>query len=1147
MIKLPDLWKFASKYLELKDGAIKEFVFRCLVSNPDVILLQGEEVINLPYAAVASHEDNFAVLITEDKLWVILTGYTKKESNIGAHAFELLLEIAKSRDMGINTKDLATATNQDPRSITGRIKKLSHLVVSAQMIYKGHVVKLLKLQQYAQGATPVKMYVNMRDHLSDIVQVVKNSKNGVRQILDLKREFKFDQDKRLSKSFIAAISWLDEKGYLKKVIVVSPTNPSVKIRCVKFMHDYRPEEKADNDFDNDSGSGDDEQLVEEKGGADDEDAFDGLDSFNATNLLQEQNLIMEEQPTATNSDIVINRFYPIQNQAYDLADESGLSGISTMQMVSRLTGKDYKRAFTKSSEYYVENPGNKKKGSSIGSLVKVYDFEGKKKFYRFFTEANFGKLVDANHTTSDKSLEPLRFDERDLRSLSKANFVPLNNTLRFIRDGERDRFFWNGELKVSANPNAVSRGRKRKQQEVTGDVSSTTAIDREHAKQPKSDNKKGDIVVSFDGTDISADSLVANTQMSSGKQSIKYDVLTVGGFSAKSLRSLWRQRAILDVVKKVGGVTYLREQFFESISSFMGSQTMIDKKTVRGDVSLMVQSDKLGEKIEPTTGRRIIFLPEIGDEVISRYVTENKDNKKAAFTDVIHNADLYFFDQTEKNKFHTGIKSAKRIRQFQDKARNVDKEQQQVKESRKRELQSASGKKRAVKTRSTDKQPRKRGKGKTPVEKSEAPGDRILFHVGNKDGARALVRAVVISKSIKNEIVWEKITSLFPHNSLENLKKQWMVRRVRMGHSGWKAYIDKWHKILLKAIKDEEATLEDAELLDMSKLISLWMTSDANRSKQAPSLYKEYAENRRCYTFVKVKDKRTSRAGLVMSSMVQRETYLLNKVYLYDQKKHAPTASQTTEDDTRAIIRSLLYDASAILKDELPILKDVPKETIDKVILDMAKEKQVYFSGSKLEATSSMRDLLMLEGNFRDLEDSVKFEYNLSEMFDSHLGISINSEISDVASWILIGLISDRRIHVDAMTLMEDISPFSYTTRRFGVGALTPPLIISRDGQDQLVNLTQVPVPTNVPNSRLWIDGAGYIRDRVWKAVVAIAVKQILFNPGLQQRDLIRNICGILSVKEITEICEWLEARGVIYKMPFDGLGVKSQWYRVFD
>ncbi|QLL32903.1 hypothetical protein HG536_0D04250 [Torulaspora globosa] len=1138
-INLHNLWDIADNYVDLKDNKIKEFVFSCLVSCPHVLLYCGDDVIELPYSAIVSKETDFSIAITEDKLWTILTGYTKKESNIGGHAFELLLEIARSKDHGINTKDLAVATGQDPRSITGRVKKLSHLVSAVQMLYKGHVVKLLKLRKFAKSGSAVKQYINMRDHLKDIVQVVKKSKNCVRQIIDLKREFQFDQDKRLSKSFIAAISWLDENGYLKKVLVVSPTNPSVRIRCVQYLRDYLPEEKSVNDFENEIDSSDDEPAADEKGGLDEEDAYENLDTVNATSLLQEQNLIVEEQTVPPLSNILVNRFYPMQNQAYSLADESGLAGISTMQMVSRLTGKDYKRAFTKVSEYYVENAGSKGKRTKYCSLVKAYDFEGKKKFYRFFTEANFLKLMDVQQINGEKSFQQIASARKSIASMNSEHFVPLNNTLRFLRDGDQERFFWNGELKVAANPNAPIRGRKRKQQELIGNE---TIEDRpkSEAKIAKSDRLSDGLqeINDYNG------SMTTDRRLEKAHENTK--VISHGGFSAKSLRSLWRQRAIIEVVRRAGGVTYLREQFFEDVSHFMGSQTMIDKKTIRGDVTLMIKCDKLRDRIEPNSGRRIIFLPGVESEVISNYVLKEKDNKKAVFKDVIHDADLYFFDQTEKNKFHRGIKSARRVRDFQNSSK-AQKKSSAADKTIKMRPRAENEPEIAKRSMDTQEKTAKKSKGKASHGKLDTLSSSGLYHIGKKNGAKALVMAVVISKSIKNEILWDKITALFPHNSVDNLKKQWTARRVKMGHNGWRAHVDKWHKILLDAIKNEEASLEDAETLDLLKLVRLWMASDNHRNKRFVSLYRDYAENRRCFTFVKENSRRQSKMGVAMSSMVQRETFLLKKVYSLDVAEESPTKESDSEDEARAIIQSVLYDSPTLAKEQLSALRTVSKETLDKVIMDLAKEKQVYFVGSKLEATGLLQEYLGIEGNFINMERSEKYRRKMSEMFDARCGILISGEVPDFASWVIIGLIAEKQVELNALMNTKDATPFSYTTRRFGVSALTPPLILSPTSKyESYKESSHIPIPIGAGNGRLWINSVGSIRDSVWKALVTMVLKRIVFNPGIDPKQLIFSCNGILSLREMSEICDWLCRKELIYEMPCAGYGASSGWYRLF-
>lgn len=1136
-INLQDLWDLAKKYVDLKDDKIKEFVFTCLVSCPDVLLYRNDDVVEVPYSDIVSKETEFSIHISEDKLWTILTGYAKKESNIGGHAFELLLEIAKAKSRGINTKDLAVSTSQDPRSITGRIKKLSHLVSAVQMIYKGHVVKLLKLRRYSERDASVKKYFNMRDHLPNIVQVVKKSKNGVRQIIDLKREFKFDQETRLSKSFIAAITWLDENDYLKKVLVVSPTNPSVRIRCVQYVRDYFPEDKSASDFENETDSGDDEPAADEKGVVDEEEAYESFDTFNATSLLQEQNLIVEERTGPVVSDVLINRFYPMQNQVYDLADESGMAGISTMQMVSRLTGRDYSRAFTKASVHYVENAGNKGKGSPPYNLVKVYDFEGKKKFHRFFTGANFVKLMDLQQPSAKRGFAPIGSVPRSIGALNAANFQPLNNTVRFLREGDQERFFWNGELKVAANPNAPVRGRKRKQREVPGSDNIETKLrsDTKLAKLERLPNEPE-----------KAHSCTANlaAEDQTEKELEHSKVLNLRGFCVGSLRSLWRQRAILEVVRRAGGVMYLRERFFEDVSQFMGSQTMIDKKTIRGDVALMVECNKLRDRVESKTGRRIIYLPEVESEAISDYVLNEKDNKKSFGKDVIHDADLYFFDQTQENKFHRGIKSARRVRNFQ----NTTKTQKKVSTVDRtiKKTRAPRGSKRAEKTSLKQAKLSKKSKQQASGGKLEAPNNRGLYHVGKKDGATALVMAVVISKSIKNEILWDKITALFPHNSVNNLKKQWTARRVKMGHNGWRAHVDKWHRILVSAIKNEEATLEDAESLDLPKLVGLWMTSDNDRKRRPVSLYRDHAENRRCYTFVREGKNGSSKIGLAMSSMVQRENYLLKKVYMYDAVEEKWTGEPNDEDEVRATIQSMLYDNRTLAKDQLSALKAIARETLDNVIMDLAKEKQVLFVGSKLEATGLLQEFLSCEGNFSDMEKTQKYCKELSEMFDAGYGVLVTGEVPDFASWIIIGLIAQRRIHLDALTSTKDATPFSYTTRRFGVRALTPPLIMSPTSEYKPYKAGKpIPVPSGAGNSRLWIDSAGCIRDAVWKALVTMVLKAILFKPGIDPKQLRTSSNGIMSLREISEICDWLHAKELIYEMPCHGYGASSGWYQL--
>ncbi|CAI7035374.1 ASB_collapsed_G0000740.mRNA.1.CDS.1 [Saccharomyces cerevisiae] len=1066
-ITLNQLWDISGKYFDLSDKKVKQFVLSCVILKKDIeVYCDGAITTKNVTDIIGDANHSYSVGITEDSLWTLLTGYTKKESTIGNSAFELLLEVAKSGEKGINTMDLAQVTGQDPRSVTG----------------------------------------------PTIVEVVKRSKNGIRQIIDLKRELKFDKEKRLSKAFIAAIAWLDEKEYLKKVLVVSPKNPAIKIRCVKYVKDI-PDSKGSPSFEYDSNSADEDSVSDSKAAFEDEDLVEGLDNFNATDLLQNQGLVMEEKEDAVKNEVLLNRFYPLQNQTYDIADKSGLKGISTMDKV------------------WI----SKKKIQGGYRLFRIYDFEGKKKFFRLFTAQNFQKLTNAEDEISvPKGFDELGKSHTDLKTLNEDNFVALNNTVRFTTDSDgQDIFFWHGELKIPPNSKKTPNKNKRKRQvknstnaSVAGNISNPKRIKLEQhvstAQEPKS---------------------AEDSPSSNGGTVVKDKVVNFGGFSARSLRSLQRQRAILKVMNTIGGVAYLREQFYESVSKYMGSTTTLDKKTVRGDVDLMVESEKLGARTEPVSGRKIIFLPTVGEDAIQRYILKEKDSKKATFTDVIHDTEIYFFDQTEKNRFHRGKKSVERIRKFQNRQKNAKIKASDDAISKKSTSVNVSDGK--IKRRD-----KKVSAGRTTVVVENTKEDKTVYHAGTKDGVQALIRAVVVTKSIKNEIMWDKITKLFPNNSLDNLKKKWTARRVRMGHSGWRAYVDKWKKMLVLAIKSEKISLRDVEELDLIKLLDIWTSFDEKEIKRPLFLYKNYEENRKKFTLVRDDTLTHSGNDLAMSSMIQREISSLKKTYTRKISASTKDLSKSQSDDyIRTVIRSILIESPSTTRNEIEALKNVGNESIDNVIMDMAKEKQIYLHGSKLECTDTLPDILENRGNYKDFGVAFQYRCKVNELLEAGNAIVINQEPSDISSWVLIDLISGELLNMDVIPMVRNVRPLTYTSRRFEIRTLTPPLIIYANSQTKLntARKSAVKVPLGKPFSRLWVNGSGSIRPNIWKQVVTMLVNEIIFHPGITLSRLQSRCREVLSLHEISEICKWLLERQVLITTDFDGYWVNHNWYSIYE
>ncbi|AET40559.1 transcription factor TFIIIC subunit TFC3 Ecym_6176 [Eremothecium cymbalariae DBVPG len=1133
-IRFKGLWDIIGSFFELKNDRIKQFIVNCLLSNPDIELQRdGKSVPHLAYAATLEQEGHLYFTITEDKLWTILTGYRKKESAIGGLAFELLMEIAKGKDHGVNTMDLAAITKQDPRSITGRIKKLGNLVSGVQIIYKGHVVKLLKFHKFADEQ-PKRLYVNVRQYLPVMVSTVKKSKNGVRQVVDLKRELKLDKDKRLNKAFIAAIAWLDEKKYLKKVIVVSPSNPETKIRCVQYLRDYIPEEKDIIDCENDSADEDEEDQSngDSKTVLEDEDAIEGFDSGNATGLLQEPNLLIQEN-TECRKEFSMNRFFPLQNQTYALSEKHGTQGISIMECVNSIVGNDYKRSFTKNSEYYLQTigKGKQKCGLNLGyELVRVYDFEGKKKFYRLFTAKKFREFTDASDPNLDVVLPPEKIQRNSLTKLSKESFMPLNTTLRFTERDGQDVFFWHGELDIPATSNTTARGRKRK----LGSESREESTKKRAVDTPE-------VEISAPENDSVNVSNGGNTE-----SSVVDTLVNIGGFAAHSLKSIQRQKAILDIVKIYGGVTYVRDQLYEDVSNYMGTKMILDKKTLRGDVELLVATNKLRVKVK-SNGRRILYLPAVDNEAIAKYITSTKDTKVAFSKDIIKNTDIYFFDQTEHNRFHRGTKSAERITAFQNRAKKGHKATKIVGAPRKTKPKSSRGKEQVsidIHNGATADAIEKKGVGHKKRSQQSKNSSNETFNVSTKEGAKALIMAAVITKSIKGQTLWPEISALFPSNSLEHLKKQWTLRRVKMGHSGWRALMEKWRNVMVDAVKNERATLEDAEHLNLIKLIKLWLADDDARSKQPVKLYKNYEENYKRYTLVKNNEKSNTHSSLAMSSMIQRESYLLKKIYTYGDQSELPY--NKTEEQIRSVVRSILITSSGMETEDIDILKTFDQEQVDKVILDMARERHISFVGSsKLRLTDYVLDILDLKSRHWELEKSGKFCRKIMELLNAKKAVVVGEEPSKYSATVLIDMLESNKLCVTPVPLPFKENSMYYATRKYEVTALTPPLVFFAKKKIVEQNHNKHPIPLNKAFSRLWIDSQGSIREKVWKQLVFMTVYEILFNPGITLQSLTRRFRKIVSQNEIEDIVVWLKKLGYLSDIKHGGYVLEHGWYLV--
>ncbi|CAL9736546.1 transcription factor tau 138 kDa subunit [Monosporozyma servazzii] len=1157
-IQINKIWDI----FNISHETMQKFVLQCCLANEDVMLIQtGKPVPNKNefdlQLLLNDTEGEYSLQLQEDRLWIILTGYNKKESKVGNYAFDLLLEIAHAKEKGINTMELAKATKQDPRSITGRLKTIEYLFQSVQLIYKGHVVKKLTLTKFASQNdnnntnTPTSdgsHYVSMRQHLETIVNIVKNSKNGVRQINDLRREMKFDKQKRASKSFLAAVNWLAVRGYLRIVLVIPPNNPDVKVRCVQYQRDYV--NKNDGDFDDESSSDDNEEDT--AGPEDDEEeVYEGIEKANGNSVLTDQGVITEEKNNAKSviekNEMLMNRFYPVQNQTYALSEKTGERGLSTIDAMKLICGKDFQRSYAKSSEYFLSIAGKKNNYTSGLKLFKIYDFEGKKKFYRTFTEENFNKCFDNEVRDDIGVFKALPKQTTSLATLDKKNYSAMNPTVRFGIDKDGNEvFFWHGEDPEELDfvkEKKVSRktgGRdnfKRKQDDVFSEEQHTI-------KKIKTNETNGAV----NSTDLDEKEYVTLSEPISTKNSATKSIISVNGFHANSLASLKRQKNVLTLLKKYGGFAFIRENFFDELSKMLGSTTTIDKKTLDNDISFLCKNNKVVLKSDKVLKKKYIYLPELDEDTVENFLTEDKDTKKEDLLDVIPHNDLYFFDAEEEKKFNNESKALQRLRKFKENAAaksatasTKPKRKRKPREPKTKTVKDSSSNKKLIKIKTIKPDSNFNISGKDSIPK--------LSFLLKKETLPVLIKAVVITKSITKEIQWSAVSRLFPKNSLGNLKKKWATRRIRMGNSGLKLLVQKWRSILVDGIKKETVTMEDVEQLHLSILLKLWLDHEDDGDVNSVKLYQAYEDNKNKYILAADPQQNSARMSNVLSSMIQRETFLLKETYTVTNSFSNTNKYEKSdaENKIRSVVRSILIDKPSADANEIQALKDIPQELVEKTLVEMAREKQIYLKGSRLELNATVGEFFENNENVDLFKKAAAYSVKLEGLLQSGNGVIISDEPQDISTIGLIDVIERKLVDVYEVPMEKQDYRFYYTSRKFEIDTLTPPLILTVKDKTKrfYANPKSEHIPLDTPYSRLWVNAQGGLRESVWKKCICFIVYTIIFRPGITIERLLDYCNQILSFSELSTICHWLSTKGYLQELPFGGYSVSTEWPRL--
>ncbi|KAH3679485.1 hypothetical protein WICMUC_000930 [Wickerhamomyces mucosus] len=841
----------------LVDDFYKQLLYIGLKSSENVEFLNSSnEVININDKLQFEDVKDYFIRVNIDYQFERLTGQNKQKTSIGNSPYELLVEIAKSRDQGIDSLSLTTITGQDQRSLTTRIQTLSHLIYKTQLLKNGRVLSLFIYKKFItqdliDKYNDIKFKddssnFNLRGFRENLIKILKQAKSGIRQIDDLRRELEMDKNSKLKRLYKTSINYLESKNCIEKILIVSPINENKKIRALKFVKDLVITNENDHNDDNEEDEDEEDEDDEDKNDEIEEEFNDELIDDELKNLTSSTADSSIKIVSTSNSPHIptFNRFSPIQNQIYDLINSQGIKGCSSNFIVNTIFGPNYLRPFNKIVDSFIHEKFQSQLFDQ--QIIRHYDSKGKLRFYRYFTRGNFEKLTNSSTSTPSSTFNNKEFNDskpskKTLEDLNKSEFVALSSRADVYEQNNIRKIYWRGgsdqitpEIKqlLTEQENRISKVKKQTQNK---------------RGRPKKGELRRNIQVSksFESTEEPLEIKPTDNKPTISIASLPPIViakpkLTLSDLSGNSFQTIERYQSILEVLKQLNGITVENHGFLNRLRENLGYNA--DKKTLKNDLNSLIEQQKIyrdsieikdEEKDFVVSYNLIISIDASNDDIdeFKSSLTITKTAKLSKKINLVKDVEIEFFDESfdftkEEPPALPEVKDEKVL-----KSTKIKKKQNQ---SKKAPLKSAKPSKTkatgsAKATKFID--PLKRGfdvENELPNKRAKLSSHHSINRKRNSaqlssEDSLLLFKSVIICKTInKNEIVWNKILEIFPQYTEAFLKGKWPGIRTMMGPNGVLKATIIFKRLILKSVKLGKITDEEVLKLDLIKLIQLW-------------------------------------------------------------------------------------------------------------------------------------------------------------------------------------------------------------------------------------------------------------------------------------------------------------------------------------
>lgn len=1187
-VSLLTVWTLSQEKVttETLDNFQKNIIWRSLAAlGADTLFtvrigdLLVASTANLSFGTLLQYgtEENILIFPTEKCKYLYLIGttkYLKIVTSLGDKPLELLGVIARHGSDGIINGLLAQESAQDIRSIGVRLQKLeaANLIICRSVyVDKKHTNQSIHIR-FAPNSLVAKQNAEVEEdiHISRdvsrlkqlIMTSLKNSPNAMRGFSDLRKDLKLDGSISEIKFFKAVCNRLHHSGYIEKLHVELPQTKQ-RVYAMRLIKELNASDQPD--------------PAEPTSEVKDEFGDDELD----------QGPDPEAPPT-------FNLIFPPFHQMFLHINNRRDTGITIGEIQKSMLGTSDYRPYTRAFELlptYLSNSKNLKAFKKYAepyddySVSKLYDHEGKVKFYRYFVtqfckeskpkpkpfsiapRVNKASLVDLEKKLklsigkiSSDSL--LKKRERMFAPLNGIHVEPLAPKKRAIKPKEtREDRFDDLEPTALAQMAIVEQGSRPKRarkaagaykvaDNVTNDSSDEAAFEPDvKSEQSESDDAEDMAIVVPDALaeepSIAPDLIQLDKDQKQENLALKRRSTERAPKPTSSLSSQKRREELVQILEEHGGALVVSGSLLKSLDARLGKTTETDNKTLLRDVAALVKEGVLETSIEDigTEGKQVkrtlLSLTSHKNQLSSEVVAAIKDrfyiesmNKKKLNRRVIE-SDLNF--HVEEPKQLVNLKSTTRRRErSENRLKSVD----DAVESKARAKLQSKGEKKKPEEKDVLIFLKSNRKARKLVPSSSADSSQLNMKRPRRSlklersHATTIYRAIVIHRAFSKEAIdFQAIATLIGESDGELVRRKWStLRRLFGGAEAVNKGVETFQHMVLQGIEDGQILKDDITKRNTVFFLNFWKDFDVNSELVALDdmpLYSTYDLNKDKYD-LEIKTEASSvdlAEKIEETSMRQKEGFLANILFTY-------VPPDTIQSDSFDEIRSVFKSILCIDENELNsaaakrILKNFSAEDLEKAADNMIKDKEILLVSVDDQKKFLLSERFQSTLNSRTFtekffHDAETFRALLADVSKANKGLIISPGITSGEMASLLQLISDENIK-----LIRIDRPFkfdNYESRLIDREQISCDIIAHNMSEaGRIVPKEVSPVPVVGPCKPIWVNLKTMINTNLWTKVIMIILYHVVLKPGVPLGTLFAKLKVILNVDDFTQAIAWL-------------------------